>query len=259
MKKLLTYICFSILIISNSQSKDLIMSNYNFIAHAGGGIDKLKYTNSLEAISKSIKNGFKYIELDIHVSKDNKLVFLHDWLSFKKSTNFAKLDNNPMSYDDYIKSKIYNKYSVITVEKLISIFDKNKDLILVTDKIGDFDILINNIPFMERTIVEIFGKQNYLRSLFHKIPNRMLSTDLNSNDKIFIKILNIKYIAIHSSKVDENKEYLKKLVKKGVKVFAYSSNNENFILKNINKTVSAVYTDFWDIKKKNCSYNCVTY
>lgn len=259
MKKIFIYVFFFILININVQSKDLNINNNNFIAHAGGGIDNLKYTNSHEAVLKSIKNGFKYIELDIHVSKDKKLVFLHDWLSFKKSINLAKLDNNPMLYEDYVKSKIYNKYNVITLEKLKSIFDKNKDLILITDKIAEFDTLTDNIPFMERTIVEIFGRQNYVKSFFYKIPNKMLSTDLNEVDKIFIKILNVKYIAIHSSKVEKNQEYLERIIKRGVKVFAYSSNNENFILRNINKTVSAIYTDFWDIKKKKCSYNCVTY
>ena len=112
---------------------------------------------------------------------------------------------------------------------------------------------------MDRTIVEIFGKQNYLRSYFHDIPNKMLSTDLNIYDKIFIKFLGVKYIAIHSSLIDKNRLYLEKLIKKNIKIFAYSSNNPKFILKNLNKTVSAIYTDFWDLKNGLCNFNCVTY
>ena len=61
-KKLKTFalfllIYFFIIPIKASEKK-------NLIAHAGGEIDSYIYTNSYEAVMKSIKNGYKYIEMD---------------------------------------------------------------------------------------------------------------------------------------------------------------------------------------------------
>ncbi len=68
----------------------LKQKNYRFIAHAGGGIDNLKYTNSLEAVNKSIKDNFKLIELDIRETLDNVFVGVHDWGEFKEITSLKK-------------------------------------------------------------------------------------------------------------------------------------------------------------------------
>ena len=259
MRKFFFYIFILTFFIIKVESNTALVDNNNFIAHAGGGIDNIKYTNSLEALSESIDQGFKYIELDINISKDNKLVFLHDWISFKKSIDFKNQNNNPLLYSEYLEAKIHNKYNVITLEKLNNFFFKNTELFLVTDKINNFEILTKNIKFMDRTIVEIFGKQNYLKSFFYNIPNKMLSTNLNFYDKIFIKLARVKYIAIHTSVVEKNRSYLENLVKNNINVFAFSSNNKKFMINNLNKTVSAIYTDFWDLKNGKCTFNCVTY
>ena len=64
-----------IFIVSNNFNKQPIYNpelleklnekQYKFIAHAGGGIENIKYTNSLEAINQSIRLGFKIIEIDL--------------------------------------------------------------------------------------------------------------------------------------------------------------------------------------------------
>ena len=49
------------------------------IAHAGGGLGKTSYTNSYQALTVDIDNGFKYFEIDFTFTKDDQLVCLHDW------------------------------------------------------------------------------------------------------------------------------------------------------------------------------------
>ncbi|TCT16165.1 glycerophosphoryl diester phosphodiesterase [Natranaerovirga pectinivora] len=49
------------------------------IAHAGGSIYGIPYTNSLEALNNSYMNGFKLIELDFHWTTDGYPVCIHDW------------------------------------------------------------------------------------------------------------------------------------------------------------------------------------
>ena len=67
--------------ISNSFFNNIKNENYStsFIAHAGGGINGEAYTNSFEAVKKSIKNSYKLIELDLLVTDDQRIVAQHDF------------------------------------------------------------------------------------------------------------------------------------------------------------------------------------
>ena len=47
------------------------------IAHAGGNIDSLTYTNSREAVEHAIAQGVKFIELDIVISPEGEPLAFH--------------------------------------------------------------------------------------------------------------------------------------------------------------------------------------
>lgn len=49
------------------------------VAHAGGAVYGLTYTNSLEALNHNYAKGFRYFELDFNYTRDGNLVCLHDW------------------------------------------------------------------------------------------------------------------------------------------------------------------------------------
>ena len=75
----------------------------DIIRHAGGAIDGNTYTNSLEAVLNSIEKGYNFIELDLSLSDDGKIIFIHDWDTFKKQTN--SINSNPISYEKYLNKK----------------------------------------------------------------------------------------------------------------------------------------------------------
>lgn len=52
---------------------------YAFVAHAGGAVGGLPYTNSRQALDGSWKRGFRLFEVDLSWTSDGKLVLLHDW------------------------------------------------------------------------------------------------------------------------------------------------------------------------------------
>ena len=237
-------------------------NNYRFIAHAGGGIENKIYTNSLEAIQNSIKNGFKLIEIDLIETRDGFFIGGHsDWKSFKKKifSENKNIDNKPMLLEEVKKIKIFNKYTPITIDEINNIFSKNKELILFTDKTNNFKKILRDFKFdKNRIVVEVFGRDNYFLAIEEGIVNPMFAA--NSNDYDFILDNGIKLISAHSSDVKSNRGKYKKLLKKGVIIFTYTSNNENFINNNLNITSTGFYTDFWDIKNNNCSSKeCKTY
>jgi len=236
--------------------------NYQFIAHAGGGINDITYTNSIEAVLKSIDKGFKLIEIDLRETTDKHFVGVHDWLSLKKHSNNLNnitLDNSAISYEEFKKIKLFDKYTPITTKDINNIFSKNKDLILVIDKSNNFKKIKNDFLFdNSRIIVEVFSKKNYFESIEIGIENPMYSA--NHRDYDFIIKNNIKLIAASTNDILAYQDIYRNLIKQGIIIFAYSSNNKKFIEKNLNRLFSAVYTDYWDIKNNDCFSNeCKTY
>jgi len=49
------------------------------VAHAGGAVGGLPYTNSRQALDASWERGFRLFEIDLSWTTDGKLVLLHDW------------------------------------------------------------------------------------------------------------------------------------------------------------------------------------
>ncbi len=236
---------------------DNIENEYKFIAHAGGGIDNIKYTNSLEAINKSIKLGYKLIEIDLIETSDNKLVGAHDWDHFRKISECCK-DNEIPKLEDFKNYKINNNFNTVDYKKINEIFQKNEDLILITDKTNNFDLINTSFTFdNRRLIVEIFGRENYFKAIKNDIKNPMYSANINELD--FIKKHNIKLIAVHSGDFILNKKIYKKLSDDGTIIFVYSTNDTKFIKEN-SDSISSFYSDFIDVKNKVCvSQECVTY
>lgn len=244
--------------------KKLKQKNYRFIAHAGGGIDDLKYTNSLEAVNKSIKDNFKLIELDIRETLDNVFVGVHEWKEFKKITNTKKKDENELNNEalllnEFKKKKIYKKYTPLDIISINDIFRKNNELILLTDKTNNFSKLNSDLNFdKKRVMVEVFGKKNYFKSISEGIFNPIYS--FNHKDYNFVIKHKIKIISAHSQDIINNSQIYKKLVENNVMVFMYSSNESDFINNNLDILFTHVYTDFWNINSAKCISNeCTTY
>lgn len=248
----------------NFEISDLILKTFNknnqdymLIAHGGGGINNLTYTNSLEAINKSIESGYKFIEIDLLETSDNKLVGAHDWDYFKKISNCCNSKEIP-KLKDFKNYKIHNSYTTVDYNIINDIFMSNDDLILVTDKTNNFDLINSLFTFdKKRIIVEIFGRENYFKAIKNNIKNPMYSANINEID--FIKKYNIKLIAIHSKDYVENKEIYKNLSLNGTLIFVYSTNDVNFYEEN-KDIIRSFYSDFIDPKNKICiSTKCETY
>ena len=61
-------------ILNRKNDYEIFNDKKRYIAHAGGEILGNTYTNSLEALNNSYKNGFRYFELDMIVTADNYIV-----------------------------------------------------------------------------------------------------------------------------------------------------------------------------------------
>jgi hypothetical protein len=262
-----SFLLYFFLFIHNDESRNFlflknkdnkILNTNSYIAHSAGGIDELVYTNSYEALTHSMNSGFKLIELDLHVTNDNRIVALHDWISFKENCKNLeiKIDSAPLSYDDFNKCKFVVNGKVLTQlnEDLINIFFlEHKDLILFTDKIKDYHLLKKNLKFSDRIVPETFGIKSYLFAKLNGF-NEVIFPYKKKN--FFINFFfNFKILSLNSQEFIYKKNEVIKDFEKGVLIYVYTSNDEKFNIENIGTAISGVYTDFWNIKQSKCSVN----
>lgn len=243
---------------------DILSSPDYFIAHAGGSIDGQKYLNCKEGLLQSLKNGYKYIEVDLALTSDSAVVCLHDWQHFKTLAS-VDIDNEPMSLQEFQQQKILGKFTPLTLNDVISI-QKEHPFIIVTDKISNPDIL--NRYFLDNrdyVMVEAFSFADYLQlkecgytpmisiSNFSKAHIRLLfNQQLNTNTKF-------DWVCVDSISNINCLRALKRLF--NCKIAMYTINSEPFFKEHLGKGIDLIYTDNWNLKTRsnNDSINKGTY
>ncbi len=248
-------ICLNIPFLSESK---INFKDKNYIAHAGGGYREIIYTNSEESVQKSIQSGFKLIELDLLITLDEYIVASHDWIHFKKNCEEyeEELNNEPISLEefnncDYKRETL--KLHQLDEKKINSLFKNNRDIMLVTDKIKNYKLLSKKFNFKERIIPESFSLFSYLNARLNGFENVLFP--YKRYNFIYKHLFGINLITVSYSDFIKNKKKITKLFQNGTNIFVYTSNDENFIIENINKTITGVYVDFWDIANQKCISN----
>ncbi|RDU54604.1 hypothetical protein CQA49_04685 [Helicobacter sp. MIT 00-7814] len=243
---------------------------YTYIAHAGGGIidsvesvegggipKSYSYTNSKEALLGTLARGFKFIELDLMLDDEGKIFGAHDYKHFYSITGKSKeflesKDALKAPNKDYIKNaKIFNQFTPLELDSINEIFNANPQAYLVTDKLNNFDAIITQLKLpKDHLLVEAFGLNNYYKARKAGILYPMLS----SADFDLARKLGIPMLALHTS-VLKNEKTLKQaqeFIANGGCIMAFSSNEGAFMDSHIGKGATMFYTDFWDIKSKEC-------
>lgn len=254
-----TLILFLILFIflrSNfNPSKDFVFTKYKFIAHAAGGINDTKYSNSKEALINSIKLGYKLIELDLLETKDGFIVAAHDWKSFKRNcVNFNhQINQIPLTYKEFndCKYEINSiKFTQLNEDEINDIFNTYLNLFLVTDKINNYNLLSKKFNFKDRIIPETFSIKDFINAKYYGFENALYP--FKKYNLFFEKLFNIKILTISYEDFIKNKKKVTDLYEKGLKIYLYTSNDQYFIKEYLDKSITGVYTDFWNLSLNKC-------
>lgn len=221
-----------------------------YIAH-GGGIGAFVYTNSLEAVRDSLDKGFRFIEVDLMETSDGHLLGGHDWKYFTSAINHADSSGRPLSLAEVHDRKIQGKHTVLTGDSLRGLMEANP-FILVTDKIRNYELLLKEIPFPDRMIVEVFSPEDYRRALEAGIRYPAYCI---WNKKGFDTALEYRFplVTMDAGNFFESEETLapvKKLHDDGVTILLFSGRlpgweSPDFVKAHVGKTVSKIYTNRW--------------
>ena len=107
--------------------------NNQLMAHALGGYEGNKYNNTEEALLNSIKNGFNFVEVDMTLTSDNKLVCSHGWDKATSDATGVKYTGKTPTYKEFMSWKIQGKYRTIDAKTVIDYMRRYPDLLLEID------------------------------------------------------------------------------------------------------------------------------
>jgi len=107
-----------------------------YIAHAGGGIDGIPYTNSEEAMLASLRAGHRVFEIDFSKTADGVWVGTHDWRTWRRQTGYA--GSLPPAYADFTRERLKLRggsrvLTALTMPFLERQAARHADLAIVTD------------------------------------------------------------------------------------------------------------------------------
>lgn len=226
--------------------------NINLIAHAGGCVNGIPMTNSLEALHSARDNGFKYIELDLGFTSDSILVAVHSWNEYNISAGMPEKGNKPPSYEEFRTTNLKGGLTPLTANDINDFFLSNDTLFFVTDKISDAKILEHYFPKLKkRMIVEAFSYEHYakLKSKgYAYVFYSCMAKDIHIaplKHLIFYKLFSgpkIEYVALHTSAFEHL--YLKLLnYFANFKIALFTVNNLEDIPLNHIENIKFLYSD----------------
>lgn len=148
------------------------------VAHAGGNIDSLEYTNSREAVEHAIAGGVKFIELDIVISPEGEPLAFHS--SEDMIDTIYSCDPPHMSEFTAapLRGKNGKTYTLLTWREINEIFLAHPDVTFVVDKTDDPVVLEKFFPKLkDRMVVECFSMDRYREVKHAGFKEAMLNED----------------------------------------------------------------------------------
>ena len=196
-----------------------------FIAHAGGAIDGINYTNCLEALDLSYSKGCKLFELDLIYTSDEKIVAAHHWGLYKSMVNYpGTIDNTPLTEEEFLSFKIHGKYTPLNMDAINLWFQNHPDAILITDKINYPARIYDEFLFRDRVIMELFFWEAVDKAIELGIKP-LVSENLifgTQNIEQILEDKKIEYIGMSRYSIAGNEDFLRQLKAKGIKNYVWS-------------------------------------
>lgn len=234
--------------------KSVLSGNFVFIAHGLGGIDGKSITNSREAFEKSYQSGKRVVEADLMFTADGELVAFHEgieqWFGWKKKIY-------EMRADEFLREKLFGKFSTMTFENLLSLLEDHSDVWLIIDTKDNFDksltemvrlVNIHNPDLLKRIIPQVYREDdvNFIQKEYPQIKEVIMAlyrVDYDDERVIQLVVTYPEIIAISMSQERFSEDLVSRLGEKGVVPLVHTINDEDAIERYSRLGVGGVYTD----------------
>ena len=145
------------------------------VAHRG--LSSKAPENTLESFDLAVSTGSKYIEFDVHLSKDNEVVIIHDDTVDRTSNGEGKV--NSKSLEELKKldfgSWFSSNYTGAKIPLLKDVLNKYRDISFVIEIKGDQEYLVQKV-------MEIIDNNEYWKE-------KLLKSENDEPDIIFCSFL----------------------------------------------------------------------
>lgn len=177
-----TLITLTLVFCIGCQNKSLEITR---VAHAGGGFQNKRYTNTLEALNASYKNGFRLFELDLSWTNDGHLVCLHDWKQTAKRL-FKHESGEPLSLTEFKKQTTENyQWAPCDIASIDNWLTKHTDAYIITDIKGKTEaghqLIADSIPQRVSQIIPQFTQKKHYQPIKKLGYSRMIWTLFSYN------------------------------------------------------------------------------
>jgi hypothetical protein len=109
------------------------------VAHAGGAVNGVAYTNSREALDQHYAAGYRVFELDFHWTSDGRLVVVHDW---PQTSSLFGVPPHVFTYAEFASRTRRDGLHQLTFDDLRAWLLAHPDAFVVTDtKAGNLRLL----------------------------------------------------------------------------------------------------------------------
>lgn len=208
--------------------------------------------NSEEGFRKSVECGFRYIELDLLETTDGNIISAHDWASLRKQAGM-EVNDKPLSTQDIISIRKEGRSKPLFASEICQLLTQYPDVVLVTDKIRNYELLLKEIPFPERMIVEVYGGVEHYAAAVRagvKYPALNLPGDRITYDVAMARKVPIVTVGNMAQFGQSELEQLRNLHEAGIVVMLYCYqikdwDNEQFVAGHAGRVFSMIYTDSW--------------
>lgn len=204
------------------------------VAHRGGALHRPE--NTLEAVSFAIKSGVKMVEVDVRITKDKKLVIIHDKTVNRTTPEVGKVSSFP--YRELLNmdagSHFGSDYSDVKVAGLEELLEMNipEDVSILLElkdpeKPGFLEELVlqvNECPFKERIILMTF-KEERMEDLRKSFPDNKIGTFHLTGFSVDPE-KDVEMVGLYWTNFLFFKNKIKKLRAEGKLVFAWTVNNQ---------------------------------
>ena len=224
------------------------------IAHAGGGVSRMTYTNSLEALNRNATH-YDLFELDFVFTQDGQLVCLHDWQASATRTLGQAVSTPPTlaAFEKLVAANPY--YKSCTAKTLKAWLKKNPGKRIVTDikdgNMAGLKFIAANFPgFADRFIPQIYTPQEYAlaRQLGYKDIIWTLYQFKGDNSEVLEHTKRMKLYGVTMSEKRAKKGLGCKLQKQGIATYVHTINSAEDLRKYRKLGISEIYTDWLKAK-----------
>ena len=234
------------------------------ISHAGGGLEVGEYATSKEALEKTARHGYKYVELDFIQTQNGDWVIFHDWKKnylryFIRFHNFHRFLRNrnqmiPETAIDFQNMNMRYNLTPMTLEKLGPWLKANPDIVVITDIKGSNTKCLTLIKNMmggktQQIIPQIYSPEEYedvqklgFKNIILTVYNIELSQEKLNELAQFSEDKALFALTVPKKWIDEDLDNWRP--NDSVRLLTHTINDENTARQLMELGVSGIYTDY---------------